>query len=55
MAFGMYKEVGPKIEVKFFTCVSFTYIILIRGEGKRCYNDLSNARLCLQNLVLFLF
>ena len=29
MAFGMYKEDGPKIVVKFFTCVCFTYIILI--------------------------
>lgn len=55
MAFGMYKEVGSKIEVKFFTCVSFTYIILIGGEGKRYYYDLSNTHLCLQNLVLFLF
>lgn len=43
MVFGMYKEVGLKIEVKFFICVFFIYIIFIGGEGKRCYNDFSNV------------
>ena len=41
------------MEVKFFTCVSSTYVILIRGKSKRCYEDLSNKHLFYKILYYF--